>query len=141
MPAEGFGEIDRDGTASRAGRFIERERLRGEGGGLVVGDEELRVGQIGWEGFLDVATLDGDDAFAAFDFGFLHVDGPVVAVEFVVEAASVADGVARFVATPERGDGCATVLTCLDYILPVWLAVLRPAWSSVGLLKRDLCRL
>lgn len=90
---------------------------------------------------MDVAAFDGDDAFAAFDLGFLHVDGAVVAVELVVEAAGVTDGVPCFVATPEWGDGGAAVLTCLDYILPIWLAVLGPAWSDIGLLKRDLCRL
>lgn len=140
MATEGFGEIDWDRTTSRAGRFTER-RLRREGGGFVVGDEKLRIGHVGRERFLDVAAFDGDDAFAAFDFGFLHVDGAVVAVEFVVETAGVADGVACFVATPERSDGCATVLTCLDYVLPIGLAVLVSAWSDIRLLKRDLCRL
>lgn len=139
MATEGFGEIDWDGTTSRAGRFV--KRLGREGGSLVVGGEELRVSHVGWEGFLDVAAFDGDDAFAAFNLGFLHVDGSVVTVEFVVEAAGVTDGVACFVATPEGCDGCAAILTCLNYILTIWLAVLSPAWSDIRLLKRNLCRL
>lgn len=54
----------------------------------------------------------GDNAFAPFDFLLLHCDGAVEAVEFVIEAAGIADGVAALVAAPEGCDCGAAILTC-----------------------------
>lgn len=48
-------------------------------------------------------------ALAALDGVALHLDGPVGAVEAVVQAAGVADGVAGVVAAPQRGDGAGAV--------------------------------
>jgi hypothetical protein len=52
-----------------------------------------------------------NDTFAAFDECLLHLGRPVVAVEFIVEAAGIADCMPRRVAAPEGSGGGVAVLT------------------------------
>ena len=54
------------------------------------------------------------NTFSAFYFCFLHLYGPVRAVEFVVEATCIADGVAALVSSPEWCYCCAAILASDD---------------------------
>ena len=50
-------------------------------------------------------------AFSTFDLRFLHLHWTMYAMELVIQTASVANGMAVIIATPERSDGRAAVLT------------------------------
>lgn len=52
-----------------------------------------------------------NDSFSTFDEALFHFHGTVLVVQFEVEAAGVADGVALCVAAPERSGGGVAVLT------------------------------
>ena len=51
-----------------------------------------------------------DYALSTFDERLLHLGGPVMAVEFVVETAGVADRMSGGIASPEGGCGGVAIL-------------------------------
>jgi len=67
--------------------------------------------------FVLVLLISGrHDTFPPLDLGLLHLNRSVMAVEFMVQAASITDGMTGFIAPPERSDSSPAILTCYNNV-------------------------